>query len=171
MIDAQFRGKAVSSIPQDVFGCGFTRTDSYPALVLASPAIVPDAPDGRWRLAYEQVSGHCCNIFSAPVRELTIRPEIHHALCLIAADDFTDEDMAYFNWMPPEDREPVRSDYLRRVTQLGLTCSAASLGLLTQTLYPVDATPDNLQILTGENVDLHDLPGDGLVLFITGPWI
>ena len=42
---------------------------------------------------------------------------------------------------------------------------------LSQTLYPLDATPENLRKLSGDIIDLHVCPTGDLVLFITGPWI
>ncbi|MGB3251630.1 hypothetical protein [Buttiauxella gaviniae] len=171
MIETRFRGKPVSSIPEEAFTSGFTITDCYPTLVLASVDTVPTLADEHWRLAYEQASGHYCNTFFFAVRELTIRPELMAAVRGIADDAYTLENMAYFESLSFERKEAARNDYLNNLGNCGLTCSAHYLSQLTQTLYPVDATPDNLRKLSAENIDLTALPADGLVLFVTGPWI
>ncbi|HCP6548538.1 TPA: hypothetical protein ACNBIW_003810 [Escherichia coli] len=171
MIDLQYRGKAVSSIPKEAFACGFTVTDSYPTLVLASVSIVPDTTDEQWRLAYEHTSGHYCNTVYCAVRELSIRSEVLAAVRGIADDCFTHENISYFETLPTESRETARLDYLQTLTGFGLTCSPVNLNRLTQTLYPLDATPENLRKLSGDIIDLHVCPTGDLVLFITGPWI
>ncbi|HGF9266289.1 TPA: hypothetical protein ACYE33_005536, partial [Klebsiella pneumoniae] len=51
----------------------------------------------------------------------------------------------------------------------GLSCSEHNLSLLTQALYPVDATAENMKILAGNCTELAAMkvPG-GLTIFIVG---
>lgn len=51
----------------------------------------------------------------------------------------------------------------------GLTCTEKNLVKLTQDLYPIDATPDNIRKLSTDRDALNELHIDGMVLFITGP--
>ncbi|ELE2573173.1 hypothetical protein RDE56_004451 [Salmonella enterica] len=169
MIDARFLGKPVSSIPEDAFAEGFTQSGLYPVLVLASPATVPSTADEHWRLVKENVSGHYGRIFCSAVRELSIRPELLAAVRGIADESFTREHMGYFERLSEAEKEAVHNDYLRTLSEFGLTCSATNLGMLTQDLYPVDASPDNLRKLSTDTSALAGLHIDGLVLIITGP--
>ncbi|EGR6277246.1 hypothetical protein I6P99_004713 [Salmonella enterica] len=77
--------------------------------------------------------------------------------------------MGYFERLSEAEKEAVHNDYLRTLSEFGLTCSATNLGMLTQDLYPVDASPDNLRKLSTDTSALAGLHIDGLVLIITGP--
>ncbi|MGZ2367601.1 hypothetical protein ACTHI7_26785, partial [Citrobacter freundii] len=50
-----------------------------------------------------------------------------------------------------------------------ITCTEKNLVKLTQDLYPIDATPDNIRKLSTDRDALNELHIDGMVLFITGP--
>ena len=169
MIETRLHGKPVSSISEDAFAEGFSQSGLYPVLVLASPTTVPPAADEHWRLVKENVSGHYGRIFCSAARELTIRPELLASVRGIADESFTREHMGYFERLSEAEKEAVYSDYLRTLSEIGLTCSAANLGMLTQDLYPVDASPDNLRRLSTDTGALAGLHIDDLVLLITGP--
>jgi hypothetical protein len=51
----------------------------------------------------------------------------------------------------------------------GLTCSDDNALLLTQPLYPLDASESNLRALTSDQINLDRLNvSNGLVLFVVG---
>ncbi|EOC0011691.1 hypothetical protein ACI0X9_003378 [Cronobacter turicensis] len=169
MLETRFQGKPVNSIPEDAFAEGLSRSGLSPVLLLASPAIVPVTDDERWCLVKENVSGHYGRIFYAAVRELAIRPEILPAVRGIADESFTLEHMGYFERLTSENKEVVYNEYLITLAECGLTCSPKNLCELTQDLYPIDATPDNMRKLTSESEALTKIYSNSLVLFISGP--
>lgn len=87
----------------------------------------------------------------------------------IADENFTSEHMGYFERLTSDEKEVVFSDYLRTLAEGGLTCTEKNLVKLTQDLYPIDATPDNIRKLSTDRDALNELHIDGMVLFITGP--
>ncbi|EEC9486693.1 hypothetical protein ACP1ES_004665 [Escherichia coli] len=169
MIDTRFIGKSISGIPEDAFAEGVSQSGLYPILVLASPTTVPIPADENWRLVKENVSGHYGRIFCSAVRELPIRPELLAAVRGIADECFTREHMGYFERLSVAEKEAVHNDYLRTLSAFGLTCSETNLGMLTQALYPVDASPDNLRKLSTDIGALVGLYIDDFVLLIIGP--
>ncbi|EOS1664223.1 hypothetical protein ERU82_RS21070 [Escherichia coli] len=169
MIDAHYQGKPINSIPEVAFAEGLSRSGLSPVLLLASPTTVPVTTDERWWLAKENVSGHYGRIFYAAVRELVIRSEILSAVGSISDENFTSEHMGYFERLRSDEKEVVFSDYLRTLAECGLTCTANNLVKLTQDLYPIDATPDNIRKLSTDRDALNELHIDGMVLFITDP--
>ncbi|EEH9738602.1 hypothetical protein [Enterobacter hormaechei] len=169
MIDARYQGKPINSIPEVAFAEGLSRSGLSPVLLLASPTTVPVTTDERWWLAKENVSGHYGRIFYAAVRELVIRSEILSAVGSISDENFTSEHMGYFERLRSDEKEVVFSDYLRTLAECGLTCTANNLVKLTQDLYPIDATPDNIRKLSTDRDALNELHIDGMVLFITDP--
>ena len=48
----------------------------------------------------------------------------------------------------------------------GLTCTEKNLVKLTQDLYPIDATPDNIRKLSTDRDALNELHIDGMVLLL-----
>ncbi|EAA7946834.1 TPA: hypothetical protein I8385_004062 [Citrobacter freundii] len=169
MIEARYQGKPINSIPEVAFAEGLSRSGLSPVLLLASPTTVPVTTDERWWLAKENVSGHYGRIFYAAVRELVIRSEILSAVGSISDENFTSEHMGYFERLTSDEKEVVFSDYLRTLAECSLTCTANNLVKLTQDLYPIDATPDNIRKLSTDRDALNELHIDGMVLFITGP--
>lgn len=109
------------------------------------------------------------DIFYAAVRELVIRSDIISVVRSIADENFTSEHMGYFERLTSDEKEVVFSDYLRTLAEGGLTCTEKNLVKLTQDLYPIDATPDNIRKLSTDRDALNELHIDGMVLFITGP--
>lgn len=103
------------------------------------------------------------------MRELPIRPELLAAVRGIADECFTREHMGYFERLSVAEKEAVHNDYLRTLSAFGLTCSETNLGMLTQALYPVDASPDNLRKLSTDIGALVGLYIDDFVLLIIGP--
>jgi hypothetical protein len=103
------------------------------------------------------------------VRELVIRSDIISVVRSIADENFTSEHMGYFERLTSDEKEVVFSDYLRTLAEGGLTCTEKNLVKLTQDLYPIDATPDNIRKLSTDRDALNELHIDGMVLFITGP--
>lgn len=63
MVEARYQGKPVSSLPEEAFAEGLSRSGLSPVLLLASPTTVPVTTDERWWLAKENVSGHYGRIF------------------------------------------------------------------------------------------------------------
>ncbi|EAS0050630.1 hypothetical protein C7P29_23880 [Salmonella enterica subsp. enterica serovar Agona] len=169
MVEARYQGKPVSSLPEEAFAEGLSRSGLSPVLLLASPTTVPVTTDERWWLAKENVSGHYGRIFYAAVRELVIRSDIISVVRSIADENFTSEHMGYFERLTSDEKEVVYSDYLRTLAEGGLTCTEKNLVKLTQDLYPIDATPDNIRKLSTDRDALNELHIDGMVLFITGP--
>lgn len=169
MIEARYQGKPINSIPEEAFAEGLSRSGLSPVLLLASPTRVPVTTDERWWLAKENVSGHYGRIFYAAVRELVIRSEILSAVGSISDENFTSEHIGYFERLTSDEKEVVFSDYLRTLAECGLTCTANNLVKLTQDLYPIDSTPDNIRKLSTDRDALNELHIDGMVLFITGP--
>lgn len=169
MLEARFQGKPINSTPEDAFTEGLSRSGLSPVLLLASPTTVPVTLDERWWLVKENVSGHYGRNFYAAVRELVIRPEMLSAVSSITDENFTSEHMGYFERLTSDEKEAVFSDYLRTLSEYGLTCSAENLGELTQDLYPIDASPNNIKKLSNNREALNELHINGLLIFITAP--
>ncbi len=77
--------------------------------------------------------------------------------------------MGYFERLTSDEKEVVFSDYLRTLAEGGLTCTEKNLVKLTQDLYPIDATPDNIRKLSTDRDALNELHIDGMVLFYYRP--
>nr|WP_228480074.1 hypothetical protein [Enterobacter hormaechei]BCM29738.1 hypothetical protein [Enterobacter hormaechei subsp. xiangfangensis] len=135
MVEARYQGKPVSSLPEEAFAEGLSRSGLSPVLLLASPTTVPVTTDERWWLAKENVSGHYGRIFYAAVRELVIRSDIISVVRSIADENFTSEHMGYFERLTSDEKEVVFSDYLRTLAEGGLTCTEKNLVKLTQDLW------------------------------------
>nr|QJX12085.1 hypothetical protein [Klebsiella pneumoniae] len=96
-------------------------------------------------------------------------PQKHGTLELIADEEFEPRSLDYFNSACDEEQKRVRLNYQSFVISHGLTCSDENALLLTQTLYPLDATDANLRALTTEQINLRSLNvATGLVLFVVG---
>ncbi|WP_197708703.1 hypothetical protein, partial [Escherichia coli] len=115
------------------------------------------------------IRGNGVQVIYGPVRELVIRSDIISVVRSIADENFTSEHMGYFERLTSDEKEVVFSDYLRTLAEGGLTCTEKNLVKLTQDLYPIDATPDNIRKLSTDRDALNELHIDGMVLFITGP--
>ena len=138
-------GRNISDISEKHFALWFCHDDQYPSLVLASKKIVRESPSLDWFLGEEQCGGHSCNQFPAAVLPLQIMPLKHGTLELIADEEFEPRSLDYFNSACDEEQKRVRLNYQSFVISHGLTCSDENALLLTQTLYPLDATDANLR--------------------------
>ncbi|EBC0149166.1 hypothetical protein KG136_002700 [Salmonella enterica subsp. enterica serovar Braenderup] len=162
---------AIADIPAEYFDEPFeTWKGKLPALVLASTRTVPVSPHGQWRLASASCGGHREDIFQAAVLQLDICQEMADVVRGIAGSAFTDEYLGYFESLPEADRRSILSDYSRYLGAAGLTCSEVNLSLFSQDLYPLDATPENLNRLSCSACEAElESCRDGLVMFIIGP--
>ena len=168
MIESRYYGSTLASIADPAFRSGFDPDGRWPALVLASIFTVPDGVQDSWQLAVESCGGYSCDERKAAVLPLSIRPEKQGFLTNIADENFSPEPLDYLG-MNAGNNDAVRHGYLACLHAAGLSCSQENLGLLTQALYPVDATPGNLSILSGDHVDLSLFQDrHGLVIFIVG---
>lgn len=67
------------------------------------------------------------------------------------------------------DRQFIVQQYVNLLESLCLTCSKDLIGELTQALYPVDATYENLRVLTDAEIDLESLDDNcRIAIFIVG---
>ncbi|ECF0564605.1 TPA: hypothetical protein ACV5T7_003561 [Salmonella enterica] len=171
MTVSTWRGMAIADIPAEYFDEPFeTWTGKLPALVLASTRTVPVSPHGQWRLASASCGGHREDIFQAAVLQLDICQEMADVVRGIAGSAFTDEYLGYFESLPEADRRSILSDYSRYLGAAGLTCSEVNLSLFSQDLYPLDATPENLNRLSCSACEAElESCREGLVMFIIGP--
>ncbi|MND27433.1 hypothetical protein D3C80_178990 [compost metagenome] len=169
MIDPRYYGKNVKDIPGDAFCYGFDPDERSPALVLASVETVPAGSNGAWRLATENCGGFSCESRDAAVLPLPVRPEMVDFMGKVADEEFSTEPLDYLGMMAPDKVIAVKKGYLSSLHSVGLSCNQDNLELLTQALYPVDATPENVLILSGDSIDLSkvEVP-KGLVIFIVG---
>jgi hypothetical protein len=80
----------------------------------------------------------------------------------VAEEEFSPAPLDYFNMMDAADAAAVKKGYLSCLHRAGLSCSEHNLSLLTQALYPVDATAENMKILAGNCTELAAMkvPGD-----------
>ncbi|HBM3184923.1 TPA: hypothetical protein LVM22_001188 [Klebsiella oxytoca] len=162
-----YKGMNIGDIPENEFMEGFDPDERYPALVLASVLRVPADADNNWRLATEDCGGFACYTLDAAVLPLSIKPEMQNVLADIVDEKFSDSDLDYYSvMMSPEERLQVQNNYLECLQAAGLTCDSEYITLLQQALYPVDATPENIQRLTTDNIGVQ-LTNE-LVLFIVG---
>lgn len=169
MIDSKFHGQRIKNIPIKNFTYGFDPQERFPALVLATTLRVPVDIDESWNLAEEGCDGFGCNSRLAATRPLQIRPEREAGLITVVHEDFEPRGLDYFQMMAPDQNQAIRERYLAHISAIGLTCSPGNLATLTQALYPVDATHNNLQLLSDENIELLKLSGNGdLVIYIVG---
>lgn len=169
IIEPFLYGRNIADISAKHFAAWFCPYDEYPALVLASTKTVPVSPSQEWFLGEEQCGGYCCNQFSAAVFPLKILPLKVAVLEKIAGEEFYPDSLDYFNSYSNELQHRIRQDYQSFVMSAGLTCSDSNALLLTQPLYPLDATESNLRALTSDQIDLDSLNvSDGLVLFLLG---
>ncbi|ENH3410656.1 hypothetical protein ABWC92_000858 [Escherichia coli] len=169
MINPQYYGMRISDIAEDKFSLGFDPNERWPSLVLASGETVPAVGAGEWRLASEDCGGFYCDTFYAAVLPLSIRSEMNAVLESIVDERFTTDGLDYFNMMDNQARAEIREAYLSVLQSVGLSCNEQNLAQLTQALYPVDATIDNLSILSDDLIELGTLQvSEGLVIFIVG---
>ncbi|EIV6184302.1 TPA: hypothetical protein ACTZGK_004101 [Raoultella planticola] len=162
-------GRNISDISEKHFAPWFCPNDEYPVLVLASTITVPDSPSQDWFLGEEQCGGYSCNQFQAAVLPLKILPEKIVLLEQVAGEVFCPKSLDYFNFDSDEVRQCIRRDYQSFVMSAGLTCSDDNALLLTQPLYPLDASESNLRALTSDQINLDRLNvSNGLVLFVVG---
>ncbi|HDS2526727.1 hypothetical protein [Klebsiella pneumoniae] len=169
MIEPGQHGKNLQDIPEQCFDYGFDREDRWPGLVLASTVTVPNGNTDGWRLATQSCGGFSCDEFQAAVLPLPVRPEMLRFLETVAEEEFSPAPLDYFNMMDAADAAAVKKGYLSCLHRAGLSCSEHNLSLLTQALYPVDATAENMKILVGNCTELAAMkvPG-GLTIFIVG---
>lgn len=168
-INSHFYGEAIADIHENHFSPWFCPYDDAPALVLASVQTVPCFPSQDWFLGYEQCDGHGCNHFFAAVLPLKIIPQKLKVLERIASEDFCPDTLDYFCREDDVVKNRIRKDYQSFVRAAGLTCSDSNAAMLTQPLYPLDATESNLKALTSDSIDLKTPGvGAGLVLLIVG---
>ena len=114
-------------------------------------------------------SGKSCNQFQAAVLPLKILPQKIVVLEQVADEAFCPKSLDYFNFDSDEVRQCIRRDYQSFVMSAGLTCSDDNALLLTQPLYPLDASESNLRALTSDQINLDRLNvSNGLVLFVVG---
>lgn len=169
MIDPRYHGKKIEEIPDAAFWPGFDPEERWPALALASLVTVPAGNTEGWLLASESCGGFSCNSCEAAVLPLPVHPEILGFLETVAEEAFSPEPLDYLNMFDAGKVAAVRNGYLSALQSAGLSCNAANLDLFTQALYPVDATPENLRLLTGTDIDLSVTGVSGeLVIFIVG---
>ncbi|MBI0472739.1 hypothetical protein WCT78_00165 [Pectobacterium versatile] len=169
MIDPQYGGRELADLPDEIFEYGFDPDERFPALVLASVITVPVGSGESWRLAIEDCGGFSCDYRAAAVLPLSIRPDIVRVLEQIVEEDFSPDRLDYFTMFDSGQVAAVKRGYLTCLQAAGLSCSPDNLDRLTQALYPVDATPENLAILSGESIDLSAIAvSHGLVIFIVG---
>lgn len=169
MIDPLYYGKKMNEIPGDVFWYGFDPDNRWPALVLASVDTVPTGSCEAWRLASEDCGGFSCDSRYAAVLTLSIRPEMARYLETVVDEEFSPEPLDYLNVMDVGKVAAVKNGYLSSLQSAGLSCNQENLELLTQALYPVDATHENLMILSGDSIDLSRIEiTKGMVIFIVG---
>jgi hypothetical protein len=169
MINTRYCGMHISEIAEKEFSHGFDPNERWPSLVLASSETVPAVGAGEWRLASEDCGGFYCDTFYAAVLTLSIRSQIKTVLESIVDERFTSDGLDYFNMMDNQARAEIREAYLSVLHGVGLSCNEQNLGQLTQALYPVDATVNNLSILSDDLIELEALQvSEGLVIFIVG---
>lgn len=169
MIDCKFHGQRIKNISFKNFTYGFEEQDRYPGLVLASLNTVPLNVSDDWILATNDCGGMSCNSCEAAILELTIRTEMLPFLEYIAGERFSPKPLDYFSMMDESMTETVREGYRGYLRQVGLTCNDENINLLTQALYPIDATADNVLKLSDQQVDISNVNvKNGLVLFIVG---
>ncbi|SLS86307.1 hypothetical protein [Klebsiella pneumoniae] len=164
-------GRNIANISEKHFTPWFCPYDHYPGLVLASTITVSYSPSPDWFLGEEQCGGHSCNQFRAAIKPLQIIPQsqVQGDLELIASEGFEPGTLDYFSLADDEVQKRVRLNYQSFVMNLGLTCSDENVLLLTQPLYPLDATESNLRALTTDQTCLSGLTDTtGLVIFVVG---
>lgn len=173
MIEKIYLGKSLDHIPIELFRYSFDspslQNQRFPGLVLASLEYVPHV-GFNWFLAYEDCGGMSCDTTYAAILPLEIREDIHDAITRIAEEEFAGEGgLDYFSVENEDKREEIKRAYMNSLGKIGLTCSAELLAGLTQALYPVDATYENLRILSNTDVDLDCFINiNGLVIYIVG---
>ncbi|MCL6336291.1 hypothetical protein EXT65_21085 [Pectobacterium carotovorum subsp. carotovorum] len=169
MIDPHYGGRELADLPYEVFELGFDPDERFPALVLASVDSIPAECGEGWRLALEDCGGFSCDYLAAAVLPLAIRPDMVRVLEQIVEEDFSPDRLDYFTMFDSDQVAAVKRGYLTCLQAAGLSCSPDNLDRLTQALYPVDATPENLAILSGDAIDLSAFAvSHGLVVFIVG---
>lgn len=169
MIDPNYGGRELADLPDEIFAYGFDPDERWPALVLASVTTVPAVSNEAWQLAIEDCGGFSCDYRAAAVLPLSIRPDMVRVLEQIVEEEFSPDQLDYFTMFDSHQVAAVKRGYLSCLQAAGLSCSQDNLDLLTQALYPVDATPENLAILSGEVIDLSAVAvSHGLVIFIVG---
>ncbi|QFT57070.1 hypothetical protein [Microbulbifer sp. THAF38] len=174
MIESEFFGIDLDKIPSEKFYHGFDDPSLLdqrcPSLVIAAIKKVPSkAPD--WFLATQDCDGFGCGSKSAAILPLTIRTEVKDDLIKIVNEDFAGESgLDYFQVMAKDKATDIREAYLTAINNIGLSCSKELSDLLTQALYPIDATTENLRTLSGDQVDLNSLVKEctDLCIFIVG---
>lgn len=174
MIADKFLGVELAGIPNEELHHGFDdpslMDQRFPSLVLAGTNKVP-MHASEWFLAKQDCDGFGCGDKKAAILPLSIKPEIKVRLTNIANENFAGGDgLDYFAIMPTGDVEAIKASYLSTLMELNLTCSERLLKLLTQALYPVDATKENLAIITDDlvDIDLYSENGCELCIFIVG---
>ncbi|MFV7771698.1 hypothetical protein [Shewanella marisflavi] len=175
MIEEQYLGKTLQSIPSQVFHSGFDDpscgVQRYPALVIASTEVVPPSAM-NWFLAEQDCGafGSFVKFKSAAIFPLAIRPCIHDILTNIVDEEFAGESgLDYFSCESPDEQKRIQDSYLAVLANAGLSCSNVIVNELTQALYPVDATRENLSILSDDSFDFDAVNGiNGLTIYIVG---
>lgn len=160
-------------IPEDLFGFGYDDPglldQRYPSLVLAAREKVP-TNGSDWYLAYQDCGGFACDVESAAILPLQIKPGVLSALTNIVDEEFAGEGgLDYFGVEEEKTIAEIQQRYHDAVQHIGLTCGKELIKDLTQALYPVDATEGNLVTLTETFVNLSDYEKEcELVIYIVG---
>lgn len=108
----------------------------------------------------------------AAILPLTIRPELLKNLAAIADEVFASSTGCDLDYGLPHDhadRLKVINEYKTALQELNLTWDSSNINPsneLRQALYPVDATIENLRMLTPDFVDVERLSKDGCELYI-----
>lgn len=176
MIPTKYLGRPIAEIPAGEFWCSFDHPDlpddRYPGLVIASLNKVPSFKTDMF-LAVAECNGFAIWQQPAAIKPLSIRPELINNLTAIVEEAFTDGNLDY--GLPNDDasRQSVIDDYKTALQAIKLTWDAGKNEkpyTLRQALYPVDATLDNLEMLTSDAVDINRLVNDGcqLCIYIVG---
>lgn len=173
MIDATLLGRPLRDLSRDAFHHGFDDPDLLdqrcPSLVLASLDVIP-LNASNWFLAAQDCGGFRCNVKPAAILPLPIRATILKSLQGITDESFAGEGgLDYFESENHMDRQFIVQQYVNLLESLCLTCSKDLIGELTQALYPVDATYENLRVLTDAEIDLESLDDNcRIAIFIVG---
>lgn len=173
MIDTVYLGKTLDQVPEREFVSGFDDPSlidqRFPGLVLASTSKIPLLAN-EWFLAYQDCGGFSCNSQYAAILPLEINSTVINALKRVVDEEFAGEGgLSYFGVYENELKVKIKNQYLDVLSQMGLTCADDLLDSLTQALYPIDATIDNLRLLSTTEVNLDELNNiKGLVIYIVG---
>lgn len=173
MIDSAYLGQPVDGIDESRFSYGFDDPSlldqRYPSLVLASLERVPRNAES-WFLASQDCGGFACDQEFGAILPMSIRPEMLDQLSAIANEDFAgDGGLDYYGVSSKATQKAIQAGYIESVTRIGLTCpTGLAVEHLTQALYPIEVTEQNIQALTTDQVRLDRYADVDLMIFIVG---